>query len=228
MTMTQGFKASSFLALAGALSLGACATAEYDQPFTHVADSHPITIERTERHVSLMPVAGTYQVSHGDQAELHRALAEFAEGGQGPFIVEYPRGSQNEDAARAIVAKARAFAPAYGLAPGAVRAAPYDAAGQRSAEVRLRFTDLTAKGPDCGMNWTSLTKTAMNQPHPNFGCATRANMAAMIADPNDLVRPRGLDPADTARRTTVLTSYREGQDTRTEADQGGTVSEAVE
>ena len=40
--------------------------------------------------------------------------------------------------------------------------------------------------------------------------ATQRNLAAMVADPTDLVQPRAETPAYTERRTTVLEHYRTG------------------
>jgi pilus assembly protein CpaD len=64
-------------------------------------------------------------------------------------------------------------------------------------------------------------------PPPNFGCATQHNLAAMVADPRDLVAPRRVDAADAQRRMTVLDKYRKGQTTPAEktAAQSGTVAD---
>jgi pilus assembly protein CpaD len=49
----------------------------------------------------------------------------------------------------------------------------------------------------------------------------------MVADPRDLVAPRGQDAADAQRRMTVLDKYRKGESTPadTTAAQSGAVSE---
>ncbi|MEM1317919.1 MAG: CpaD family pilus assembly lipoprotein, partial [Pseudomonadota bacterium] len=44
----------------------------------------------------------------------------------------------------------------------------------------------------------------------NFGCANQNNMAAQIANPSDLVAPRGMTQADAERRNNVIEDYREG------------------
>lgn len=41
----------------------------------------------------------------------------------------------------------------------------------------------------------------------HFGCATRHNMAAQAADPDDLYRPRTERPRDAMRRDQVLKNY---------------------
>jgi pilus assembly protein CpaD len=54
-----------------------------------------------------------------------------------------------------------------------------------------------------------------NQPDWNLGCASQRNLAAMVANPSDLVQPRGETPAYAMRRTTVIEKYREGQSPET-------------
>ncbi len=54
-----------------------------------------------------------------------------------------------------------------------------------------------------------------NQPYWNLGCAIQRNLAAQVADPADLMQPRGETPAYAMRRTTVVEKYRQGQATAT-------------
>jgi type IV pilus biogenesis protein CpaD/CtpE len=51
---------------------------------------------------------------------------------------------------------------------------------------------------------------AMNRPHWNHGCATQHNLAAIVANPNDLLQPRAEGPVDQTRRQTAITKYRAG------------------
>ena len=55
------------------------------------------------------------------------------------------------------------------------------------------------------------------------------NLAAMIADPSDLVGTQKMDPADVGRRSIVLTKYRNGEKTSSERsdDASGAISKAV-
>ena len=54
-------------------------------------------------------------------------------------------------------------------------------------------------------------------------------MAAQIANPEDLIRPRDSTPADAGRRDTVLGKYRKGDVTASAKDEQatGVVSKAV-
>lgn len=68
-----------------------------------------------------------------------------------------------------------------------------------------------AHAKDCGDWPEDLTHTAENDQYANFGCAQQNNIAAMVANPNDLVRPRKQGPADAARRSNVIDKYRQGE-----------------
>lgn len=65
-----------------------------------------------------------------------------------------------------------------------------------------------------------------NTMSPNFGCAYQRNLAAMIADPRDLLGPRAESMGDAERRATVLGKYRRGEPTQTtrSQDESGVVS----
>ncbi len=70
-----------------------------------------------------------------------------------------------------------------------------------------------AQVKSCG-NWPNdLTETSENDAFENFGCAHQNNIAAMVADPQDLVRPRKQAPSDAMRRSKIFDKYREGQAT---------------
>jgi pilus assembly protein CpaD len=56
-----------------------------------------------------------------------------------------------------------------------------------------------------------------NKPYWNLGCASQRNLAAMVANPADLVQPRGEGPVYQMRRTMVVDSYRKGEQTSSKA-----------
>lgn len=150
-----------------------------------------------------------------------RALAEFharwalAEGGV--ITVAAPTGTQGSGAYRVSV-DARAFLLAQGAAPDQVRLIGYDGAAMPNAPIVIGFQLYVAIGPRCG-EWSSVSRTAGNQPYGNLGCAVSANIAAQVANPGDLLGARPMAPADTGRRTTVLGKYRAGEITSTAKDE---------
>ena len=73
----------------------------------------------------------------------------------------------------------------------------------RSPASSSSYTRLTAEAGPCGL-WPDDLGPAggeryiENKPYWNFGCATQRNLAAMVANPADLVQPRGEAPIYTA------------------------------
>ncbi|MGZ3370849.1 MAG: CpaD family pilus assembly protein [Caulobacteraceae bacterium] len=87
------------------------------------------------------------------------------------------------------------------------------------APILVSFSYDKAVIPACGKHWQDLTKTKDNTVQSNFGCAVNANIAAMIANPADIRSPRADDPADAARRMTVLGKYEDGKVTAADSPQ---------
>ena len=116
---------------------------------------------------------------------------------------------------------------AEGVGDGLIRVEPGDDAA--GGAIVVAFNSYAADGPRCGRDWKSFTQSSDNTANSNFGCATTANLAAMIANPADLAAPRPEDPADAGRRQNVLTKYRAGSVTSTSSDSQATghVSTAV-
>jgi len=87
--------------------------------------------------------------------------------------------------------------------------------GSAESPVVISYIRTYAVTQECG-NWDEdLTITFSNSGYDNFGCAVQNNVAAMVANPNDLVMPRTETPSDPMRRSTVFNKYREGVPTNT-------------
>jgi pilus assembly protein CpaD len=97
--------------------------------------------------------------------------------------------------------------------------------------VTLSFLNLSAVSPDCTtLGWPdNLGSSSRNTVWKSFGCSAQNNLAAMVANPRDLVEPRPMDDVDTTRRLKVIETYRKGQATQTtrKADESGSVSTAA-
>jgi pilus assembly protein CpaD len=83
------------------------------------------------------------------------------------------------------------------------------------ASIKLSYSKLTAHVGPCGQ-WPQDIGVSvesdhnLNRPYWNFGCASQRNLASMVADPADLVQPRGESPAYAPRRGAVIEKYRTG------------------
>lgn len=144
------------------------------------------------------------------------------------ILVSAPVGGANADAAGRAALAARTRLVGMGAPPGAVRIVGYDAAGAPDAPLKVGFLRYRASVPQCG-GWENITATRDNKAYENFGCAVSANIAAQVANPEDLLGPRGVTPADAGRRDTVMGKYRKGEITASAKDvqATGAVSQVV-
>ncbi|MFC4291744.1 CpaD family pilus assembly protein [Sphingorhabdus arenilitoris] len=74
--------------------------------------------------------------------------------------------------------------------------------------VRIVVTRSSASVPGCP-NWSKSTEANYNSStHPNYGCAVNSTMAAMIADPEDLVRGKENEKLDSSSGKNAIQAYR--------------------
>jgi pilus assembly protein CpaD len=203
-----------------AASLAACATggdkdklAKETPPLTPT-EQFPVTV--TPHQDQILLAEHTDGLSAAQSAALQDLVDRWRDAGEGGIKIATPaRGGEDAYRAAALIQEALM---AYGVSPDKLALSDYDAGAAPHAPIVVGFTRYDAKGPECGRKWDSFTRSADNKVGNNFGCAITANMAAMIANPGDLVAPRDSDPGDAARRSTVLAKYRQGQTTSTPRD----------
>ena len=99
----------------------------------------------------------------------------------------------------------------YGLL--VAEGAPLTAGALQPGTVRVVISRTTASVPGCP-NWGGQELGGRTSTSPNFGCATNSNLAAMIADPNDLVLGQtDSGTGDPATTTRAIRSYRDATPT---------------
>jgi pilus assembly protein CpaD len=85
--------------------------------------------------------------------------------------------------------------------------------GGANEPIQLVLTRKVAVTKECG-DWSEdLGSTYANDPHPNFGCAQQHNIAAMVANPEDLERPRAMGPVLAGNRTETMKIFIENSTT---------------
>ena len=83
--------------------------------------------------------------------------------------------------------------------------------------LRLSYMRYVAEGPDCGHEWSeNIGETRNNLASANHGCANQKNLAAMIANPADLLGPRTEGPRYSERRDDAFGKYAKGKATAAE------------
>jgi len=84
------------------------------------------------------------------------------------------------------------------------------AIGDRSLQTphKIEVAGDTATVPGCP-DWSDAENNADEGQSANFGCATRSNLAAMIADPADLLHGQVATTTDAVATVRALKAYRE-------------------
>jgi pilus assembly protein CpaD len=113
-----------------------------------------------------------------------------------------------------------------GIPPRAIVNATYQ--GGRTAPVVVSFARHFASSPECG-DWSQpITETGYNEAYANFGCAQQHNIAALVADPQDIKVPRTSTPPDAMRRSKVIEDYRSASDTSSAGGEVVTIDEVAQ
>ncbi len=93
---------------------------------------------------------------------------------------------------KAVNAEVARLASLHGLTMN--DAAPATPGAVVPGTARIVVTRSDAKVPNCP-TWSKSTESNYNSSnHPDYGCAVNSNLAAMVADPEDLVRGRESTP----------------------------------
>jgi pilus assembly protein CpaD len=227
---------AAVLALAG---LSACATAPPPSKAPESAaatrnmkallafDQYKPVVETAEDNVLLAPHAGGV-LSEAQKLALSDLYKRLGDDDGAAVNVDAPAGSTAGSAADLTRRSAAGYLVGLGVRPERLKLGAYEAKAGSDA-ILVRFVSLQASGPDCSKGWGDYASTGSNKVNSHFGCADAANLAAMVADPRDLVRPSPDQPADAGRRAVVLGKYRKGEVTTAAKDDqaSGAISQTV-
>jgi len=173
------------------------------------ARNHPITVEPSYRDLKVQFGAGADGMSSEDAAKFDSFLTDYRLHGNGSLGISVPSGASS----RTAITYFGERAAASGISRDKILVSTHDAAnGDRRVDVS--YIAYTAHTQSCG-DWSENESfTLDNQTPKNFGCSVQQNIAAMVADPSDLLGPGGQGPVDTARRAAVLDHYEKGEITQ--------------
>ncbi|MBA3069373.1 MAG: hypothetical protein FP825_12955 [Hyphomonas sp.] len=185
--------------------------------------------KRTEfLEIAISPDAS--ELSNTDRARISRFVGVYAQKGHGPLVLSLPEASANPQLAVTALAEARAIAWEKGVQFDELSGAAHGAGSTVSQPLILAFQVYDAVPPECASKATQdFGDVASNNNLPTLGCSVRTNLAAMIADPADLLGNRPLEPGDAARRDIILDKFRKGEVTGAARsdDESGAISDAV-
>jgi pilus assembly protein CpaD len=223
------------LYLLGLSALGACASVPpppADMRATPTAaDVHRIEVTQTSERLEVPVTPADMALSSASRSQLRAFANNYLRYGHGALVLATPSGAPNSDTASILANETRMSLVDAGVSYAAVAGSTYDASGRAEAPIIVSFARYEARAPECTPLWEQdLAHQSNNQPWESFGCATQANLAALVEDPADLLRPRDEDPRDSGRRDTVMDAYRAGETTHAarSSDERITISNAVQ
>ncbi len=178
-----------------------------------VLDRNAIQVEAATEmmEVTVDPQFATLRA--GDRRRIEGFVSAYRDRGHGRLVMILPENFPEEGLAVEMLKEAREIAWRRGVAYEEMDEQTYDARGTRAPLV-LAFDVYEAVAPDCkSIGAYDLGDISSNNEQAWLGCSVRNNMAAMIADPGDLLGQRTLGPRDNRRVGIIMEAYRQGQPT---------------
>lgn len=190
-----------------------------------------IVAQETTAELKIGTVIAGEKLGQSEREAVKAFSTAYQQEGHGAVIISRPSNGPDDISAMRAAADARAVMLAEGVDQGMIAEGTYDGAGTRAAPLIISYRTYEAVVPNCpDISQWDFTDTYSNAALPSLGCAVSVNLAAMIANPSDLVGEQKMDPADTSRRTIVFSKYRNGEKTSAERNQDarGVISDAVQ
>lgn len=181
--------------------------------FTGTAlDRHEIGVTQHTEYLEVHLDPRDTQLRLGEIANVRGFLDQYADVGHGPLIVSMPRHADNPQLAVGAVSEIRQFAWETGISYESMLGAAYDATGKPNSPIVMAFKTYKTVAPDCpSLAELDVADVTSNNDLPSLGCSIRTNMAAMIAEPADLLGGRALSEGDRVRRGQQLRLWQQGE-----------------
>jgi pilus assembly protein CpaD len=215
-------------ALAGlSIALGACTLTNDVTTVGSVAPNdyrlrHPIAIQEANTSIEIFVGNSRGGLSGSQRTDVMGLAQTWLREGTGAINADVPTGTPNARAAADTFREIRAALAAAGVPARGIIVRNYSPDDPRQlATIRLNYAKIAAVAGPCGVWPDDIGPSANNpgylenKPYYNFGCAYQRNMAAMVANPSDLVQPRSETPPYTARRVNAYEKYKKGTTTTT-------------
>ena len=209
------FTRTAIAALALSALAGCEGTSKHHFEVSHQPSSykqaHPITIGEREKTLDIPVGRSGTQLPRASRQAVTGFAQNYARNPSSAMRVMMPTGSPNAHVASALGADILEALSNGGVEPDRVEIMHYDASRHgNTAPIRLSFHAVTADVHECGKWDADLSRQTDNRNYTNFGCATQKNLATMVANPADLLGPRGTTPIDGENRANKIQEYRTG------------------
>ena len=179
------------------------------------SERHPIIVSQQPATLALRVPRGTYGLTPQQRAQLFSFADRYRarDTGNGKLLISAPSGSQNEVEAMETVREIRHILREAGFAEASIGVEAYRGSRNAQPPVRISYLQFVAEAPECGHWGSNLAEDPMNVGTPNLGCATQANLAAMVSNPADLLGPRTVTPRASEYRDQTWAKHVKGEST---------------
>ena len=182
-----------------------------------VAEAHPISVDSQVVTLTIDADATTTDLSDRDRARLKAFANAYLVNGHGPLTITAPSGYADADGHEAAADIRQALNDA-GVSWETLAGATYRTGGDQGDQLIVSYTRYVATASECGV-WSGVrARDYRNLRSPNYGCATQNNIAAMLADPHDLIAPAAISPRDAMSTSRAIDAYRTGEQTSSDAE----------
>jgi pilus assembly protein CpaD len=210
---------AALMVCAASLALGGCKTDDNRGQVAGWAlvdpeQRHPIVVSQQPQTMTLRVARGAGSLTPQQRAELlgFADRSRASDAGNSRLVISAPSGTDNEVAAMNAVSEIRDMLSDRGFPESSIQVEAYMGEGSsHDAPIKVSYLRYVAEGPECGQWPENLAYNPNNLPHPNLGCANQHNLAAMVANPADLLGPRTAGDRSSERRDTVWAAYRKGE-----------------
>jgi len=191
------------------------------------AQRHPIIVSQQPQTMTLRVPRNSSGLAPQQRAELLNFAdrSRASDAGNSRLIIAAPSGSGNEVAAMHAVGEIRNLLSDRGFPESSMVVEAYaQEGGSSEPPIKISYLRYIAEGPQCGQWPENLAYNPNNLPHPNMGCATQKNLAAMVANPADLLGPRTFGDRSSERRDTIWGKYAIGESSTTKKTEDEKIS----
>ncbi|MDN5926859.1 MAG: CpaD family pilus assembly lipoprotein [Hyphomicrobiales bacterium] len=171
--------------------------------------NHPIVISEKNQVTDIPVGAADRTMTRSQREQLQGFLGSYDRSAAPTVQILLPQGSANEAAARRAAAGLTQVARNAGVPRRSITILSYRVnAPDSQPPIRVSYSKVVASAGPCGRWPDDLMKNADNKHYADFGCSYQRNLAAQVANPNDLIGPRKMGDTDAENRNNVINVYR--------------------
>jgi len=230
-TRQQRRRAAALLFLACGTGLAACSENRIMGEPYDATRSHPFVTDVSQQAQAIRVDGDDVQLDAGAGVGIDGFVDDFLRHGGGVLDITVGRDPADDADLRRSLATLQAQLRRRGVRGDEIRISRAPVEAGASDTIVLSYLRYQARAIDCGNQPTGSGFNPRNLSHPDYGCSLQANIAASVANPADLERPRRRQPADATRRSLVLESYRSGEATgreRGEGEQASSIEQLIQ